>query len=158
MSAEKWFRSTDIVICMSFPLSVISFFFFVALIIAGPDPDTNITPIGVLGVLLVIGWTLALPPWVVVRVVRDRGYTRAPVLWVESILAGVWTGFGVTSLLSWAIHHAIRDKCSTDLPVPVVAIVVGVAVGIAVALTPLWVRLSAKTGNRDMSQPVSGAD
>lgn len=75
--------------------------------------------------MIAVSLFLLLPVWVVLRIVYDRGRTRAPVLWVESGLAALW--------LAYDIGQFIEAQ--------VVAAIVGGAVGVAVLLTPLTTRL-----------------
>jgi hypothetical protein len=128
MSLEEWFRGTDFAICISFPLSAVAIVFFAALAHSWGH-------VSFIGLVIAVGWSLALPPWVVAHVAHDKGHTRAPALWIESVLAGLWTGFGISFLLDSRATH-------------VVVVVIAVAAGVAVALTPLWVRSIRHVGAR----------
>ena len=120
MNYGNWFRGRDLAICIAFPALVIVFVLSAATI-HGPWVQ-----VGEAGIIVSFASIVALPAAVVIRVARDNEQTRAPVLWIESCLAGLWLGFGAYSFLNrWS-----------DLS----AVLIGGACGLGLALTPFWIR------------------
>jgi hypothetical protein len=117
MSNEGRFSATDMAILCLFPFLIILYFLAAGLM---HGRWANLATI--VGLAAVASF-LALPIWVVLHVFRAIGSRPKSLLWVESVLGGLWLSIGI---LWWTYDVLPR----------IVAVCVSGLVGVATALSP----------------------
>lgn len=135
MTEKKQFRGMDLLICSLFPVSVLLFIFFAALV-HGPRARLAV----VVGLFVVLGSVVALPLWVVLHIIFHHGRTATWALWLESGLAGVWLALGVYSLLITFAGETISS------------LIAGL-IGVALAVTPYTMRFLRSSSSRAATDP-----